>query len=628
MSQFFNSRLWIFLLSIMFILIAYYISRIDTLILSDNHIDGFFQTYNGLFRIAKGERVGVDFFLYLGPGVYYTMMPLYLWFGNDLSASILASDFIVSLIGFLIALILLKSLKIKNDIFYPLSILLALILVIVRIDILEPGNSLKSLRDLPSYLPAFIFLFIYSKYLEKKILLMGFTMGLLTVFSPASSVASTIIYSFFIFFVLINNFRDQMIKKILLIGLSFIAGLSVWFFYDKDGLFGNLGYMFIDISQNQKWFFPAYNDSYLIFSLYFKKYILLISILICIFMRKKTIESFLIIATSSSLFLTGIISTLKGHFYISYFHMFDFFSSIYIILFIISLIFDKYEYKFNKNIFIQRIQKNKSVYINLSVCVILICTFTCVYIEYDHKRKSLDRDQRFIFISELGGFIDKKNQKTIEYIRKNKDLIFLEEYSGIPMAIVKQKPITNVDSIIHAMGRKRDSFHKNIKEDKIDIITSTNPESSPWMNWNMAQNWYFYKNLFINYEIDYKGYRILFWKKSKINNLASIKKVNCEINDENKSITINNGNNGFYSIDINYKLKDKSLLLVDVNLYTLSIRRLSLPPHLNRFEFPSKKGNIYFETIPKIAKGGLTLVSCSAEDFTLVVDKLSNHFSL
>ncbi len=143
---------------------------------------------------------------------------------------------------------------------------------------------------------------------------------------------------------------------------------------------------------------------------------------------------------------------------------------------------------------------------------------------------------------------------TFYNILEKMKLIFLEEYNGIPMAILKQKSVTNVDSIIHAMGGKRYSFQKKIEERKFDIITSSNPEEITWVNWNMAQSWYFYKNLFLNYKIDYKGYKLLFWKKK----LTAID-VNCKIDNKKKSIVINNGKPGFYSIKLNYNFKKKLL---------------------------------------------------------------------
>lgn len=615
--NFFISRIWNFFLLVLLLLITYYLSKIDTITLSDFHIDGAFQNYNGLSRLARSEKVGVDFFLYLGPGLYYMLLPFYLLFGADFSASMLASDFVMGLLPFIIIFILLKSLKIMHSI--PFTILV-LTLIILKINLFDPGVSLRSFRDIPSYLPAFLFLLIGIKDLEKRLALMSFTVGLLSTFSPASSAAAIISYGLFIFFILIKKFKDHFFKKSFLMIGSFILGiLSMWFLYGHDGFMGNLDYMLFDISQNQKWLFSPYFGGYSTLGLYIKSYFLLIFLLACTIVRKRTIESFLILTISISLFLTGFISSLKGHLSLLYFRGFEFFSSFFIFLFLIHLIFDKYKTRIIKNISLLDLKKNNSV-IFLNICtgsLLIYCTFICFF-QYSFIRNFVEKNENFFFVSELGGYLNKKNQGTVEYVRKNKSLVFLEEYSGIPMAILKQKPITNVDSIIHAMGKKRYSFRQEVEKNKADIVTSSNPVKTAWINWNMAQNWYFYKNLFLNYQIDYKGSRLLFWKKGK-EKLKTVK-VNCKVNNQEKRIIINNGISGFYSVLLNYKFKKGDYLLADINLPFKLDKNLSLPLHLNSFEFPvNLKGMVSFETVPKEGKNNLTLISCSARDFTAII---------
>ncbi len=620
-NKLFDSKLWACFLFSLLALIVYYLSKIDTIVLSDSHIDGAFQSYNGLSRLAGGERVGVDFFLYLGPGLYYALLPFYLLFGSSFSASMLACDFSVELISFIIIFILLRALKIKNNTFYLFFIILTLTLVILKPDMFEPGVSLRIFRDLPSYLPAFLFLFIENKTLEKKLVLMSFTVGLFTTFSPVASVAAIISYGFFVLFLLIKELKKHFIRRLFLMLGSFLFGiLMTWFLYDHNGFLGNLEYMFFDIGQNQKWFFSPYSDGYSILGLYIKRYFLLFFLLLCIVLRKKTIENFLILTISLSLFLTGLISSLKGHFDMAYFGMFDFFVSLYILLFFVSFIFSKCKNRLKKkNINLMNFKRNNSiVFMNICVGVLLVFVFLCVHSQYNFKRNFVKKNENFIFVPELDGYLNKENQGTIQYVRENKKLIFLEEYNGIPMAILKQKSVTNVDSIIHAMGGKRYSFQKKIEERKFDIITSSNPEEIIWVNWCMAQSWYFYKNLFLNYKIDYKGHKLLFWKKKK-KKLTAID-VNCKIDNKKKSIVINNGKPGFYSIKLNYNFKKNYYLLVDVNLHFELGKNLSLPPHLNSFEFPvNSKGKLDFETIPKMGKNDLTLISCSAEDFTSIL---------
>src|ERR1041384_2997814 len=58
----------------------------------DSALDGPYQLFNALRRLAAGQTPGVDFQYFHGLGLVYIHYPLFAWFGRDILASEISRD--------------------------------------------------------------------------------------------------------------------------------------------------------------------------------------------------------------------------------------------------------------------------------------------------------------------------------------------------------------------------------------------------------------------------------------------------------------------------------------------------------------------------------------------------------
>ena len=112
-----------FILIIVNVFLNFLISLRSSIYLPTNHLDGAFQTASGLYRIKWGEIPGIDFFPYLGIGPLISLVPLFLAFGGNLWASVVAANVVtlgIMQISAAIIFILLTRSSIRNALFFSL----------------------------------------------------------------------------------------------------------------------------------------------------------------------------------------------------------------------------------------------------------------------------------------------------------------------------------------------------------------------------------------------------------------------------------------------------------------------------------------------------------------------------
>ena len=129
------------------------------------HLDGAYQTASGLYRLADGQRPGVEFYPYLGVGLLYFLYPIFLLAGGHLAASIFTTHFTIAIAGtFSIGLIgafFAKSHRLLVGVLLGSLILSMVVWPLPHIPAVltthfTPGNSLRPLRGFLPYLCAAI----------------------------------------------------------------------------------------------------------------------------------------------------------------------------------------------------------------------------------------------------------------------------------------------------------------------------------------------------------------------------------------------------------------------------------------------------------------------------------------
>ena len=110
------------------IYILYLQSYIPALTTPTSHMDGAFQTSSALFRLLSSDKIGEDFFFYLGIGPLYTLYPFFKLMGGALSSSVFIS-FLITKVIYLLSISILTKLSLNLN--FVKTILLALLFYVV-----------------------------------------------------------------------------------------------------------------------------------------------------------------------------------------------------------------------------------------------------------------------------------------------------------------------------------------------------------------------------------------------------------------------------------------------------------------------------------------------------------------
>jgi hypothetical protein len=121
---------------------------------NDSPLDGPFQLFNGLRRIAAGQRLGGTFQVFHGPGVpYLHFIPFWL-FGGDFAASEMSRQLVSSLAAMIVLVAFFRAWTGTMRTAIPMSVVALGLLLSLKIDaLLFPINSMIGLR---STMPLFI----------------------------------------------------------------------------------------------------------------------------------------------------------------------------------------------------------------------------------------------------------------------------------------------------------------------------------------------------------------------------------------------------------------------------------------------------------------------------------------
>jgi hypothetical protein len=514
-------------ISVVVILFSLYLAMIlsirASIYLPTYHLDGAFQTASGLLRINWGEIPGIDFFPYLGIGPLLLLMPMFILFGGDLGASVLASHLmtlgIMQLITFFTLFFLISS---RNKIYALLFSFIPTFLVYstgltsmaysnfsryigleALFELITPGNSLRPLR---AFAPWLLVIAIY--YVHKRIghrvsgdLLIGFFIGLIFGLWSNDYALLTALLGFVFYIILINR-SSHSFRKIVysLVSLSFtictIAAVQLGNGWDES----YLKYNFIDVRGDQYWYFGPWSDDSrinnaldLINQLNAERVILPLIFLFAISFlafRKKSNELLALSLIGISLFLGGCVSTIGGHTY-NYFSPFKLWG----LLIAIALFFFcsvKAMTMWTKSPVKQRwVTSYIKAFIGLLAVFGLLETNQTWSIANEAKL-----NQAIVWDDRLGGYLPTEYLPKGDFIESE---ILVEEYWGLLSTLGKTGRNSKTDSVIHALGSQRPQFIKDLKKDGVSVITSSK-EIGEWFTWNLSSNWWFYRPLFENFD--------------------------------------------------------------------------------------------------------------------------------
>jgi hypothetical protein len=612
------------------------------------HLDGAFQTASGLYRLDAGQFPGKDFFPYLGIGPLFALYPFFKAFGANISASVFSAQFLVLLSG------VLSTALIWQLIWRPKSFITSLVagslLFVAPIGIayyfsihfppwmkffVSPGGSLRPIRATAPFLVAIIFyLFIFRISIPRnKYIFSGLLTGSVFLWSNDFAITTACLFAFLIVASALHYNEFQKNNMILFIVFSVISWVTLITLTTHGHPIELLKYNFFDIAQDQWWYFGPYEEKMRIFSVeqltrlltHHNRKILLVLVLIALLAyRTKITELVLLLWVGVALFFGGVVASVGGHLENDYFGGFYFWGVLVALIVLFRFLWLGF-----KKIF-PRILSSESSYQFAFVMVILLGLSAYLMIDslnkYKLERNVAQSDPNRFFIPELGGYLPVDWQEYVALARASKDKVVFEEYWGIWSAILRIFPEWPVDSVIHALGRKRSKAKSKLNSAEL-IITTREDAFSQWIGWNMSQNYWFYQDLLQKWEPIANSPLTTIWRKGTSKQFVD---VACRVIDKDRFL-IDARNRGLIEVNIEYTSdKFRTLVLVRNNLSFVGLDGyVSINPKIGNALFPSFANNtgenIYDITIlPSYKKSSFSLKSCKAKELLgdLVYGKL------
>ena len=301
------------------------------------HLDGAFQTASGLYRLDSGQIPGKDFYPYLGIGPLLVLYPFFKAFGANISASVFSAQLVVLLIGMLSTALIwqliwrpksfVTSLAVGSVLFltpFAVSIFLSQPLPVWMEFGVSPGNSLRPIRAAAPYLIViayYFFIFRINKP-QKKYILSGLLTGSVLLWSNDFAIPSAGLFAIFVFITALRC-REFLIKNSL---FYLVATIISWMTFLTFATYGHpmelLKYNFLDVAQDQWWFFGPYGESTRIF--YLQKLtrifsqenyipLLVLALMAVLASITRLIEHVLLLWIGVVLFAGGVAASVGGH---------------------------------------------------------------------------------------------------------------------------------------------------------------------------------------------------------------------------------------------------------------------------------------------------------------------------
>lgn len=559
-------------------------------------INGDFQNYNVIRHLLAGQSPFRDFVVYLGGGHLYIGAALSIIFGIG-KASFIASKIAFSFAAFaslaVFALLLFRSIFYKESKIIPL-VLTLLLLICLHLELpffkdhlsianefygglsesLKTGNSARFFRQLaPAFYVLFVFLvrFILSKFsfFKEKFqnlktgLTFGIPAGAIIFYSNDSGLSTVFCASllFFIFQLLQKPGLKSLSKRFAFYALSLIAS---FFVFGEPLTFGHIGaYLSTTLSTGdyQSWYYLS-NITYYIFQ-FDTSIFMLFQLAICvvyfvlIFKKKASTKSLIrfgipLLLNMSSWLAANLYILISGNYNHGVALSVLYCTAIGEVI----LLGKKALYNHCTSATLAKIRTYSYRVIVVSLAVFIAHSSLTTINDYITKEKGA-------YVENVGQLTTLASSvlATDEFLSPD-DTIFSTYASALELHRNTLQP-SGYDYIIHVLGDSaRDNYLESFKETDPEYAVTINPVYTGWEYWIRNANFFFYRELYQDYEPVYANNYQIFWhKKNKDTQpLFSKEDAELEIIPLEKSRTIirvkaPGVNYGIADINLDYEVK-------------------------------------------------------------------------
>lgn len=505
-------------------------------------IDGDFQNYNPARRLLAGQIPYKDFSVYIGSGEMILNAFVLFFFGSTFAHSLLATRIISGFIMWIILTIIFKLLfnttkaaicgsSILLILNYIQPIVLKSVFDMNFVSILTlatyPGNSARLFRGFVIFLEVAILTFIIKKIwnkniksLEKRVLYTTIAIGIISGgsviwsndYGIAGIIAISIVYAVIGIKIVIQELGNKLINLVLNI-IAYIISIAVGFFLitmivTRGHIFSYIKFT-LGASSFQQWYYDRSpgNKIYSVFGIDYGMWVLLVLILALYYIYKIIrIQNKSLIRKYASLAFLCLSAFIADQMY----HLLSGGMTREIAeLLVLGHIVATLIYGFDKTI---HLKYKELITVVLTLVTIAFIGQTGIGILYT------DKSQLGKYVGKgMNGYLSENLADGIldgaKIIGDNK---VFSTYATALEVYTNQFQPTGEDYIIHVLGNEqRKKYIKEFKTGNYRYATTINPEQYDWEYWTRNANWFFYRELYKDYDLVKENHYQNIWEKKK-----------------------------------------------------------------------------------------------------------------
>ncbi len=472
---------------------------------------------------------------------------------------------------------------------------------------LTPGNSLRSFRAWLPYLAAFWILVILggSRGSRRIALWAGMLNGSLLLWSNDFAWSTALLTAACFAFV---GYRSRAID-VVSVAIYTMAGLltaSLLFFAACGGHpLTMLEYNFLDVARDQWWYFASWDERYRVFSpgdvvkLVVPRNVMSALVLIAVALyaiHKRSSAAALLFWIGLALAAGGAVASVGGHLG-SYFGGLHFWAYAVTLVAFLRLFWEG-SLRFAVRLPRPGTAPGFPAGVRATLLAASLAILANAYFGLGAARQYAAASADHFLVPELGGYLKSSWKPYVETARGLSGSVVFEEYWGVLSAIQRRTPDWPVDSVIHALGSKRDLLASKVFSQAETIVTTRRSYSSIWQPWLVSENYWLYSRLFSEYEVAGMGPHTVLWQRRA---RQVFEPVECRPDAQGTGIVVTAAKPGYVEIEVAYRvdaLPGRKLVMLRNNLNNVGGMRgyFSVDPSQTSLVFPA----FLIETGPQV----------------------------
>ena len=500
---------------------------------------------------------------------------------------------------------------------------------------LTPGNSLRSFRAWLPYLAAFGILVILGGACGPRRIALwaGALNGSLLLWSNDFAWSTALLMAACFAFV---GYKARAIDAVNFASYAMagLLGATLLFFVACGGHpLSMLEYNFLDVARDQWWYFASWDERYRVFSpgdvvkLVVPRNVMAAIVLVAVAVhaiRKRSAATALLFWIGLAQAGGGVVASVGGH-------LGGYFGGLHFWAYAVTAIaFFRLFWEGSLRFAVHRRRPDPASGISAGARGALLAASLAIlgnaYFGLGAARQYAAASADHFLVPELGGYLKSSWKPYVETARKLSGSVVFEEYWGVLGAIQRRTPDWPVDSVIHALGSKRELLASKVFSQAETIVTTRRSYSALWQPWLVSENYWLYSRLFSEYEVADMGPHTVLWQR-RVKRV--FEPVECRPDRQGAGVVLIAAKPGYVEVEVTYHvdaLPKRKLVMVRNNLNNVGGMRgyFSIDPSRTSLVFPAylrDKGPqaLDIRVVPKGSTARVQVDACRARQIGHVI---------